>query len=103
MSRISDGRNHAQADVTFVADPLSGVDAVHDARAAQGSAVVTTALVGVRDPAQPAGQITNDLDVQAGHVVLAGVELCVNLPARAADQRAIDDQLLIAGSSSAAG
>lgn len=52
---------------------------------------------GVGDPAQSTGQVADNVDVQAGRVVLAGVELWVVIPAPAADQGASDDQLLIAG------
>ena len=92
-----DRSDHVEADVAFVADPVLGVDPVEDAREAQRGAVVAAAVDGVGDPTQPAGQVADDLDVQAGRVVLAGVELWVVVPAPAADQGAIDDQLLIAG------
>ncbi len=92
-----DGSDHAEADVAFVADPVLGLDVVEDAREAQRGAVVAAAVDGVGDPAQSTGQVADDLDVQAGRVVFAGVEFWVVVPAPAADQGAIDNQLLIAG------
>ena len=93
---FSDGSDHAEAEVTFIADPVVGIDPVQDARTAQCGAVMAAALDGVGDPAQPAGQVADNLKVQSRGVVLAGVQLRVILPAPAADQGAIDDQLLLA-------
>jgi hypothetical protein len=67
----------------FVANPVLGLDPVEDARAAQRGAVVATAVDGVGDPAQSTGQVADNLDVQAGRVVFAGVELRVVVPAPA--------------------
>jgi hypothetical protein len=61
------------------------VDSIQDARAAQRRAVVAAALDGVGDPAQPAGQVADDLEVQASGVVLARVGLRVIVSAPAAD------------------
>ena len=94
---FSDGGDHAEVEVAFVADPVVGIDPVQDARAAQRRAVVAAALDGFGDPAQLTGQVADHWEVQAGRVVLAGVELRVVFPAPAADQGAIDDQLLVAG------
>ena len=94
---LFDGSDHAEADVAFVADPVAGVDPVEDAREAQRGAVVAATIDGVGDPAQSTGQVADNLDVQAGRVVLAGVEFWMVVPAPAAGQGAIDDQLLIAG------
>ena len=95
MRWFSDRGNHSQAEVTFIADPVVGINPVQYARAAQRRTVVVTALDRVGDPAQPAGQVAHNL-VQAGRVVLAGVQLRVTVPAPATDQGAIDDQLLLA-------
>jgi hypothetical protein len=78
-------------------DPVLGLDLVEDAREAQRGAVVAAALDGVGDPAQSTDQVADNVDVQAGRVVCAGVELWVVIPAPAADQGAIDNQLLVAG------
>ena len=82
---FSDRSDHAEAKIAFVADPVVGVDPVQNARTAQRRTVVAATFDGVGDPAQPARQIADNLKVQSGGVVLAGVQLRMILPAPAAD------------------
>src|SRR5690349_10919132 len=96
MRWLSDRSDHAQAEIAFVADPVAGIDLVQNARTAQRRTVVAATFDGVGDPAQPARQVADHLEVQSGGVVLAGVQLRVILPAPAAGQGAIDDELLLA-------
>ena len=69
-----DGRDHAKADVSFVANEVSWQNVIEDPNLAQCFRIVSLACHGVGDVPPPPVQVGDDLNVESGRVVLARVE-----------------------------
>ena len=93
VARLLDGCDHAVSDVAFVAHPVAWVEGFRDAGELQSGGVVAAAVDRVGDPRQPAVEVAGDLDVQAGRLVLAGVQLPLTVPGPAREQCSVHDVL----------
>src|SRR5262249_33116694 len=74
-SRFLDRRDHVVTDVALIADPVSRVKGGEHVRFTQAIGVMPTAVDGIGNPGQASGKGTGDLNIQAGGLVLTGVQL----------------------------
>src|ERR1017187_8985553 len=75
MGGFPDRRDHVVSDVSFIADPVAGVNRQQDFGFAQAIRVVVVSINRVRNPCQSAAECAGDLNVHACGLVLAGVQL----------------------------
>lgn len=95
VGAFSEGGDHSQADVAFVAEPVLRFHALEDAAGAKRCDVVAVSVDGVGDPGETAAEVTGNLDVHACGGVLAGPEGGAVRPGPAGERGAVDDVLTV--------
>ena len=92
-----DGGQQLEADVSFVSEQVARLDVVENSGLSESFGIVSLAGHGLGDVQAAAGQVGDDLDVEAGGAVLAGVQLWRVRPGPAGQQAAVDDERVLAG------
>src|ERR1017187_5108679 len=81
MGGFPDRRDHVVSDVSFIADPVAGVNRQQDFGFAQAIRVVVVSINRVRNPCQSAAECAGDLNVHACGLVPMPLSLSLDPPA----------------------